>query len=150
MAPRRRRGSGVHPPPRKPPHALRVRLWLHWQSLYPFVRMVAVVGLLVAIGYAVVAAIWILPSDQAILIVPAVLLGLAAIALAIVMHGEPNDQSDADPPLRHEMSDAEFNQLDHSFGHDPVLLREEVTCTLRHELGHHLGYDEQGVRSLGL
>ena len=36
------------------------------------------------------------------------------------------------------------------FGHDPDLLREQVTRTVRHELAHHLGWDEQGVRELGL
>jgi predicted Zn-dependent protease with MMP-like domain len=36
------------------------------------------------------------------------------------------------------------------FGHDPVLLRTQVTRTVRHELAHHLGWDENGVRGLGL
>lgn len=36
------------------------------------------------------------------------------------------------------------------FGHDIDLLREQVTRTLRHELAHHLGWDEDGVRGLGL
>jgi predicted Zn-dependent protease with MMP-like domain len=36
------------------------------------------------------------------------------------------------------------------FGHDPELLREQVTRTVRHELAHHLGWDEDGVRGLGL
>jgi predicted Zn-dependent protease with MMP-like domain len=36
------------------------------------------------------------------------------------------------------------------FGHDPDLLREQVTRTVRHELAHHLGADELGVRELGL
>lgn len=36
------------------------------------------------------------------------------------------------------------------FGHDPDLLRAQVTRTLRHELAHHLGWDEDGVRGLGL
>jgi predicted Zn-dependent protease with MMP-like domain len=36
------------------------------------------------------------------------------------------------------------------FGHDPELLREQVERTLRHELAHHLGWHEQGVRDLGL
>ena len=35
------------------------------------------------------------------------------------------------------------------FGHDPDLLREQVTRTLRHELAHHLGWDERGVGGLG-
>ena len=36
------------------------------------------------------------------------------------------------------------------FGHDPELLRAQVTRTVRHELAHHLGWDEKGVRGLGL
>lgn len=36
------------------------------------------------------------------------------------------------------------------FGHDAELLREQVTITVRHELAHHLGADELGVRELGL
>jgi predicted Zn-dependent protease with MMP-like domain len=30
------------------------------------------------------------------------------------------------------------------------LLREQVEQTVRHELAHHLGWDEPGVRGLGL
>jgi predicted Zn-dependent protease with MMP-like domain len=40
--------------------------------------------------------------------------------------------------------------LTRDFGHDPDLLRAQVTRTLRHELAHHLGWDEKGVRGLGL
>jgi predicted Zn-dependent protease with MMP-like domain len=36
------------------------------------------------------------------------------------------------------------------FGHDPELLKEQVTRTVRHELAHHLGWGERGVRGLGL
>ena len=36
------------------------------------------------------------------------------------------------------------------FGHDPDELREQVVRTVRHELAHHLGADELGVRELGL
>jgi predicted Zn-dependent protease with MMP-like domain len=36
------------------------------------------------------------------------------------------------------------------FGHDPDELRDQVTRTVRHELAHHLGADELGVRELGL
>ena len=40
--------------------------------------------------------------------------------------------------------------LERDFGHDPVLLRAQVEQTLRHELAHHLGWHERGVRELGL
>jgi predicted Zn-dependent protease with MMP-like domain len=40
--------------------------------------------------------------------------------------------------------------LERDFGHDPDLLRAQVERTLRHELAHHLGWNEPGVRGLGL
>ncbi|MGI8731615.1 MAG: metallopeptidase family protein [Solirubrobacteraceae bacterium] len=40
--------------------------------------------------------------------------------------------------------------LRRDFGHDAEVLRHEVTRTVRHELAHHLGADELGVRDLGL
>ena len=40
--------------------------------------------------------------------------------------------------------------LERDFGHDPDLLRAQVVRTLRHELAHHLGWGEPGVRELGL
>ena len=40
--------------------------------------------------------------------------------------------------------------LERDFGHDPELLTDQVEQTLRHELAHHLGWDERGVRGLGL
>jgi predicted Zn-dependent protease with MMP-like domain len=40
--------------------------------------------------------------------------------------------------------------LERDFAHDPVLLRAQVERTVRHELAHHLGWDERGVRDLGL
>ena len=36
------------------------------------------------------------------------------------------------------------------FGDDPARLRAQVTKTVRHEVGHHFGFDEDGVRKLGL
>jgi predicted Zn-dependent protease with MMP-like domain len=36
------------------------------------------------------------------------------------------------------------------FGHDPELLKAQVRRTVRHELAHHLGWGETGVRGLGL
>jgi predicted Zn-dependent protease with MMP-like domain len=40
--------------------------------------------------------------------------------------------------------------LERDFGHDPALLRAQVERTVRHEVAHHLGWDEGGVRGLGL
>ena len=40
--------------------------------------------------------------------------------------------------------------LERDFGHDPRLLRAQVERTVRHEVAHHLGWDEAGVRGLGL
>ncbi len=40
--------------------------------------------------------------------------------------------------------------LERDFGHDPRLLAAQVERTLRHELAHHLGWDETGVGGLGL
>ena len=36
------------------------------------------------------------------------------------------------------------------FGWDPELLSQQVERTVRHEVAHHLGWDETGVRGLGL
>lgn len=36
------------------------------------------------------------------------------------------------------------------FGHDPDLLAAEIDRTLRHEIAHHLGYNEGGIAGLGL
>ena len=40
--------------------------------------------------------------------------------------------------------------LERDFGHDRQLLESQVERTLRHELAHHLGWGEPGVRGLGL
>jgi predicted Zn-dependent protease with MMP-like domain len=40
--------------------------------------------------------------------------------------------------------------LERDFGHDPDLLRAQVQRTVRHEVAHHLGWGERGVRGLGL
>jgi predicted Zn-dependent protease with MMP-like domain len=40
--------------------------------------------------------------------------------------------------------------LERDFGHDRALLAKQVERTLRHELAHHLGWGERGVRELGL
>lgn len=40
--------------------------------------------------------------------------------------------------------------LERDFGHDPQLLARQVEQTLRHELAHHLGWNEHGVGGLGL
>ncbi|HEX3872966.1 MAG TPA: metallopeptidase family protein [Solirubrobacteraceae bacterium] len=40
--------------------------------------------------------------------------------------------------------------LRRDFGHNADALRDQVTRTVRHELAHHVGFDEMGVRGLGL
>jgi predicted Zn-dependent protease with MMP-like domain len=40
--------------------------------------------------------------------------------------------------------------LERDFGHDRRLLARQVERTLRHELAHHLGWNEDGVAGLGL
>jgi predicted Zn-dependent protease with MMP-like domain len=40
--------------------------------------------------------------------------------------------------------------LERDFGYDADMLRAQVVRTLRHELAHHLGWGERGVRGLGL
>jgi predicted Zn-dependent protease with MMP-like domain len=40
--------------------------------------------------------------------------------------------------------------LERDFGHDSDLLRAQVERVVRHELAHHLGWGEPGVRDLGL
>jgi predicted Zn-dependent protease with MMP-like domain len=40
--------------------------------------------------------------------------------------------------------------LRRDFGHDPGLLRDHVVRTVRHELAHHVGFDELGVSRLDL
>ncbi|HYP56532.1 MAG TPA: metallopeptidase family protein [Solirubrobacterales bacterium] len=40
--------------------------------------------------------------------------------------------------------------LERDFGHDRARLAREVERTLRHELAHHLGWEERGVGGLGL
>ncbi len=40
--------------------------------------------------------------------------------------------------------------LTRDFGHDRRLLASQVERTVRHELGHHIGFREDGVRQLGL
>jgi len=40
--------------------------------------------------------------------------------------------------------------LERDFGHDRKLLAAQIERTLRHELAHHLGWNERGVGELGL
>jgi predicted Zn-dependent protease with MMP-like domain len=58
-----------------------------------------------------------------------------------------------DGPLRDDVPDRIVifrDTLRRDFGHDPEALREQVTRTVRHELAHHVGFDEMGVQGLGL
>ena len=36
------------------------------------------------------------------------------------------------------------------YGDNPVRLRQHVNHTVRHEVGHYFGFDEEGVKKLGL
>lgn len=40
--------------------------------------------------------------------------------------------------------------LERDFGWDPEVLRSQIMRTVFHEVAHHLGWDEPGVRGLGL
>jgi len=40
--------------------------------------------------------------------------------------------------------------LTRDYGEDPERLRSKVNQTVRHEVGHYFGFDEGGVRRLGL
>lgn len=40
--------------------------------------------------------------------------------------------------------------LNRDFGHSPRMLQAQVRRTVLHEIAHHLGWDEGGVRGLGL
>ena len=42
------------------------------------------------------------------------------------------------------------DSLRRDYGGDPDALRDQVTRTVRHELAHHVGFDELGVTELGL
>jgi predicted Zn-dependent protease with MMP-like domain len=58
-----------------------------------------------------------------------------------------------DGPLRDNVPDRIVifrDTLRRDFGHNPDLLRDQVTRTVRHELAHHVGFDEMGVQGLGL
>jgi predicted Zn-dependent protease with MMP-like domain len=58
-----------------------------------------------------------------------------------------------DGPTRDEVADRIVvfrDTLRRDFGHDPDLLRAQVLQTVRHELAHHVGFDELGVQGLGL
>jgi predicted Zn-dependent protease with MMP-like domain len=50
----------------------------------------------------------------------------------------------------HDRSVIFRDTLRRDFGHDPDLLRDQVTRTVRHELAHHVGFDELGVSRLDL
>jgi len=104
--------------------------------------------------------------------------GAIAIGLRLADYREPASEEDFELVVRRaerlaregtaaEPEETEFLDLDpyvdmpdrivvyrdtlrRDFGHDPELLREQVTITVRHELAHHIGFDELGVRDLGL
>ena len=49
-----------------------------------------------------------------------------------------------------ELAGFGIRTLRRDFGHDPDELREQVVRTVRHELAHHVGFDELGVSRLDL
>ncbi len=53
-------------------------------------------------------------------------------------------------PATHDRIMIFRDTLRRDFGHDPELLRERVVKTVRHELAHHVGFDELGVSRLDL
>ena len=58
-----------------------------------------------------------------------------------------------DGVARHDFEDRIViyrDTLERDYGHDRELLARQVERTLRHELAHHLGWDEPGVEGLGL
>jgi predicted Zn-dependent protease with MMP-like domain len=60
---------------------------------------------------------------------------------------------EGDGPQRDEHPDRIVifrDTLRRDFGHDADLLREQVVRVVRHELAHHVGFDEMGVSGLGL
>ncbi len=60
-------------------------------------------------------------------------------------------QGEADTPGRpHDRIVIFRDTLRRDFGHDPELLRAHVVRTVRHELAHHVGFDELGVSRLDL
>jgi predicted Zn-dependent protease with MMP-like domain len=69
---------------------------------------------------------------------------------------DPYDDDDFEELVRDALDDVPDriviyrDTLRRDFGHDAELLRDQVTRTVRHELAHHIGFDELGVRDLGL
>jgi predicted Zn-dependent protease with MMP-like domain len=81
---------------------------------------------------------------------------LAHVAVVISDHGRRHRAYglyQGDGPHRDEVPDRIVifrDTLRRDFGHDADALREQVTRTVRHELAHHVGFDEMGVQGLGL
>ncbi len=64
--------------------------------------------------------------------------------------GDQMPRQDARGLPRHDRIVIFRDTLRRDFGHDPELLREQVVRTVRHELAHHVGFDELGVSRLDL
>jgi predicted Zn-dependent protease with MMP-like domain len=81
---------------------------------------------------------------------------LAHVAVVISDHGRRYGAYglyQGDGPHRDNVPDRIVifrDTLRRDFGHDPDALRDQVTRTVRHELAHHVGFDEMGVQGLGL
>src|SRR5437588_10452024 len=82
--------------------------------------------------------------------------GLAHVAVVISDRGRRErayGMYQGDGATRHNAHDRIVifrDTLRRDFGADPERLREEVTRTVRHELAHHVGFDELGVSRLDL
>jgi len=81
---------------------------------------------------------------------------LAGVAVIVSDHGEERDaygEYFGDGATFDYLEDRIViyrDTLERDFGHDRAELARQVEQTLRHELAHHIGWDERGVDGLGL
>lgn len=81
---------------------------------------------------------------------------LTTVAVVVAEHGEERDaygEYFGDGATFDYVEDRIViyrDTLERDFGHDRAELARQVEQTLRHELAHHLGWDERGVDGLGL
>jgi predicted Zn-dependent protease with MMP-like domain len=81
---------------------------------------------------------------------------LATVAVVVAEHGKERDaygEYFGDGATLDYVEDRIViyrDTLERDFGHDRAELARQVAQTLRHELAHHIGWDERGVDGLGL